>query len=53
MRLQKLERSIKEFGYVDPLIWNKGTGKLVGGHQRFKILIEIGHTESEAGYYRL
>ncbi|EAG4420757.1 chromosome partitioning protein ParB, partial [Listeria monocytogenes] len=37
---QKLKKSIEEFGYIDPLIWNKKTGNLVGGHQRFKILLE-------------
>ncbi|MCP3026618.1 site-specific DNA-methyltransferase [Halobacillus sp. A5] len=37
---QKLKRSIEEFGYIDPLIWNENTGNLVGGHQRFKILME-------------
>ncbi|UOQ43365.1 site-specific DNA-methyltransferase [Halobacillus salinarum] len=37
---QKLKKSIQEFGYVDPLVWNKQTGNLVGGHQRFKILLE-------------
>jgi len=44
---QKLLRSINEFGYVDPLIWNKQTGNLVGGHQRFKILLAKGITEIE------
>lgn len=43
---EKLKRSIQEFGLVDPLIWNKRTGNLVGGHQRLKILQELGHTES-------
>ncbi|EAD2410197.1 transcriptional regulator [Listeria monocytogenes] len=37
---RKLKNSIYEFGYVDPLIWNKQTGNLVGGHQRFKVLLE-------------
>ncbi|APB37967.1 site-specific DNA-methyltransferase [Heyndrickxia coagulans] len=41
----KLKKSIEEFGYVDPLIWNKRTGNLVGGHQRFKILKSNGITE--------
>ena len=36
---QKLKRSIKDFGYVDPLVWNKRTGTLIGGHQRLKVLI--------------
>ena len=39
---QALKRSIAHFGYVDPMIWNKRTGNLVGGHQRFKILLEQG-----------
>lgn len=45
---EKLKRSIQEFGLVDPLIWNKRTGNLVGGHQRLKILQEMGHTEAHA-----
>lgn len=36
----KLKRSIEQFGYVEPLVWNEQTGNLVGGHQRFKILME-------------
>ncbi len=44
---QKLLRSIDEFGYIDPLIWNKKTGNLVGGHQRFKILLAKGLKEIE------
>ncbi|ANB66157.1 DNA methylase family protein (plasmid) [Anoxybacillus sp. B7M1] len=36
---EKLKRSIKEFGYVEPLVWNRRTGNLVGGHQRYKILV--------------
>ncbi|MED4628039.1 site-specific DNA-methyltransferase [Bacillus pumilus] len=35
-----LKNSMKKFGYVDPLVWNERTGHLVGGHQRFKILME-------------
>lgn len=42
---EKLKRSINEFGYVEPLVWNKRTGNLVGGHQRLKILIEQGFKE--------
>lgn len=36
--LKKLDDSIKAFGYVEPIIVNKQTGNIVGGHQRFKIL---------------
>lgn len=35
-----LKNSMKKFGYVDPLVWNERTGHLVGGHQRFKVLME-------------
>ena len=37
-RYTQLEKSIKEFGNVDPIIWNERTGNVVGGHQRLKIL---------------
>lgn len=43
---EKLKRSIEEFGYVEPVIVNKRTGyTIVGGHQRYKVLKHIGHTE--------
>jgi hypothetical protein len=42
---EKLKRSIEEFGCVDPIIWNARTGNVVGGHQRLKVLTELGETE--------
>lgn len=43
---EKLKRSIEEFGYVEPIVWNERTGNMVGGHQRYKIMVhEKGHTE--------
>lgn len=44
---EKLKRSLEQFGYVEPIIWNKRTGRVVGGHQRLKVLIDIGITEVE------
>ncbi|WP_309145154.1 site-specific DNA-methyltransferase [Brevibacillus sp. HB2.2] len=45
---EKLKRSIEEFGYLEPVIWNEVTGNIVGGHQRYKILVnEQGRTEIE------
>ncbi len=44
---QKLENSLKAFGYVEPIIWNKQTGQLVGGHQRLTVLLDMGKTEAE------
>ena len=42
---EKLRRSLEEFGYVEPVIWNVQTGHVVGGHQRLKVLKELGETE--------
>lgn len=42
---EKLKRSLKEFGYVEPVIWNETTGRIVGGHQRLKVLKDLGYTE--------
>lgn len=42
---EKLKKSLNEFDIVEPLIWNKRTGNLVGGHQRLKILKERGDKE--------
>jgi ParB-like chromosome segregation protein Spo0J len=42
----KLKRSIEEFGLVDPLVWNKRTGNLVGGHQRLTVLVNEFGAES-------
>ena len=44
---EKLKRSIEQFGYVEPVIWNKTTGRVVGGHQRLKVLIDMGISEVE------
>lgn len=43
---KKLLKSIDEFGFIEPLIWNKRTGNLVGGHQRLKILLAKGVKET-------
>lgn len=43
---RKIERSIKKFGYVDPLIVNSDM-TVIGGHQRLKVLKELGYTEIE------
>lgn len=42
---EKLKRSLEQFGYVEPVVWNKTTGKVVGGHQRLKVLQDMGYTE--------
>lgn len=30
---------------MEPVIWNANTGNVVGGHQRLKVLLDLGHTE--------
>jgi DNA modification methylase len=42
-----LKTSIEKFGYVEPIIWNARTERVVGGHQRLRALEELGHTEAE------
>ena len=42
---EKLKRSIEKYGYVEPAIFNKRTGNIVGGHQRVKVLQHLGHNE--------
>ena len=42
---EKLKRSIEQFGYVEPVIWNQTTGRVVGGHQRLKVLMDMAMTE--------
>jgi DNA modification methylase len=42
---EKLKRSVSEFGIVEPIVWNERTGNIVGGHQRFKVLRDLGQTE--------
>jgi hypothetical protein len=37
----KLKQSMKEFGYVSPILINKKTGWVVGGNQRLKVLNEM------------
>lgn len=43
---QKIKRSMIEFGYVAPIIVNTDM-TVIGGHQRLKVLKELGYTEIE------
>ena len=43
--LGRLETSINEFGFVDPIIINLKNNRIVGGHQRFKIIQKEGIKE--------
>lgn len=35
---EKLRASIERFDCVEPIVWNKQTGRVVGGHQRLSVL---------------
>ena len=50
---QHLVSSMDEFGYVAPLVWNERTGHLVGGHQRFKVLLAQGNLEIDVSVVNL
>lgn len=50
---EKLKRSMSEFGYVEPIIWNEETGNIVGGHQRYKVLVAEGNSEVECVVVKL
>ena len=46
--LNKLKRSIEEFGYIEPIIVNKRTMYVVGGNQRLKVLRQLDIKEVQA-----
>ena len=40
---EKLKTSIERFGNVEPVVWNRRTGNVVGGHQRLAVLKSMGY----------
>ena len=47
VKYERLKKSIIEFDYIDPIVWNRKTNCVVGGHQRLKILKDLGYKEVE------
>lgn len=45
--LEKLEKNIKEFGLVDPIIINLKNNHIIGGHQRYEVLRKIAGTDTD------
>jgi ParB-like chromosome segregation protein Spo0J len=39
---KRLERGIKEFGLVDPIIARRSDGMVIGGHQRLASAVALG-----------
>ena len=44
---EKLQESLTKFGVVEPIIFNKQTGYIVGGHFRVRELKKLGYKEVE------
>ena len=42
-----LGTSLEEFGLLSLIVWNKRSGNIVGGHQRYRKLVEMGETETD------
>ena len=45
--LAGLQASVTRFGLVEPIVWNRRTDRVVGGHQRLKVLQQMGQTETQ------
>lgn len=43
---RNIEHSLREFGYVDPIIINRD-GTIIGGHQRATVLKALGYVVKE------
>ena len=43
---EKIKRSIEKFGYSDPIVVNRDL-TVIGGHQRLKVMKDLGYTEIE------
>lgn len=50
---ERLKKAIQEFDYIDPIVWNERSGKIVGGHQRAKVLKDLGHKEVDVSVVNL
>lgn len=42
-----LEASIRRFGLVQPIVWNRRTERVVGGHQRIEAMKALGQSEAQ------
>ena len=51
--LEKLETSLNEFGYIEPIIVNDVNNHIVGGNQRCKALKQLGYSEVDVVYVHI
>lgn len=42
-----LSASIDKFGLLGYIVWNKRSGNIISGHQRYRYLVEMGETETD------
>lgn len=45
--LEGLKKSLKTFGVVQPIVWNKRSKRIVGGHQRRDALMQLGEKDAQ------
>jgi DNA modification methylase len=45
--MEGLKASLARFGVVEPIVWNRRSGRIVGGHQRAKALAAMGVEETD------
>src|SRR5690606_23334754 len=48
--LEKLQRSVEEFGFTNPILVQRGTNMIIAGHQRLKAAKAAGLTEVPVVY---
>ena len=48
-----LKKSVETFGFLQPIIVNRRNHTVVGGHQRLKVLQDLGHSQVEVGFVDL
>ena len=47
---ESLKRSVETFGYLQPIIVNRRNNTVVGGHQRLKVLKDLGYEQVDVVY---
>ena len=50
---EKLKKSIETFGYLQPIIVNRRSNTVVGGHQRLRVLKDLGYEEVDVVFVDL
>ncbi len=50
---ENLKRSVETFGYLQPVIVNRRNHTVVGGHQRLKVLQDLGHEQVDVVFVDL